>query len=607
MTLLTQTTLFLGAALLIVPLCHRFGLATVLGYLLTGILIGPNVLDLAGNAEAVLHFAEFGVVMLLFVIGLELEPSRLWVLKRSIFVLGGLQVVITGGLFTGIGMLCGFPLTTSAIAGFGLAMSSTAFVMQLLSDKKQLTARHGRKAFAVLLFQDIAVIPMLAVLPILSGESTQDYNLNYFAKVLGLFALLIIASRIVIRPFFRLIASSKANELLTAAALFIIIGIATVMDKLGLSMALGAFVTGVLLADSEYRHELEANIQPFKGLLLGLFFMAVGMSTDMHRLVNEPALIVGGALILMLVKFGLLTLISRLCGAPWQTSIRLGVTLAQGGEFAFVLFSAAANFHLLPNELGDRLILIVTLSMALTPLAFFALERFVEPRWTEQEHREDDEISEDDHDNPVVIAGFGRFGQIVARVLRMHKIGFTAIEGDARQVDFVRRFGNNIYYGNPGNIDLLRAAHLSSAKLFILAIDDVEDSVRTAEQVHRHFPHLQIYARARDRNHAYRLMEIGVKVICRETYLSALSLAEQSLVGLGLSPERAARGVETFKAYDDKLIIKQRAFYKDEASLIASTQEAMTELEQLFESDERAAEKQGELDEDLVDAELNRS
>lgn len=602
MTLLTQTTLFLGAALLIVPLCHRFGLATVLGYLITGIIIGPNVLDLAGNAEAVLHFAEFGVVMLLFVIGLELEPSRLWVLKRSIFVLGGLQVAVTGGLFTGIGILLGFAPTTSAIAGFGLAMSSTAFVMQLLADKKQLTARHGRKAFAVLLFQDIAVIPMLAVLPILSGESTQEYNLNYFAKVLGFFALLIVASRIVIRPAFRIIAASKANELLTAAALFIIIGIATAMDRLGLSMALGAFVTGVLLADSEYRHELEANIQPFKGLLLGLFFMAVGMSTDMHRLINEPVLIVGGALLLMATKFGLLTLISRILGAPWQTSIRLGVTLAQGGEFAFVLFSAAAGYHLLPTELGDRLILIVTLSMALTPLAFFILERYVEPTWNKEEQRDFDEIHEKDHDNPVVIAGFGRFGQIVARVLRMHKIGFTAIEGDARQVDFVRRFGNTIYYGNPAHVEMLRAARLDKAKVFILAIDDVNDSVRTAMQVRHYYPELTILARARDRRHAYMLMDIGVKVITREMFASSLEIAEQALVEAGLSPERAQQGVEQFRHYDEKLLVRQQAFYHDEESLIASNKEAMRELEELFESDERAADQQQETVEEEKEA-----
>jgi glutathione-regulated potassium-efflux system protein KefB len=589
MTLLTQAAVFLGAAILVVPLCHRFGLATVLGYLITGILIGPNVLDLAGDANTVLHFAEFGVVMLLFVIGLELEPSRLWVLRRSIFVLGGLQVMVTGALFTAFGVAIGFSVTTSFIAGFGLAMSSTAFVMQLLAEKKQLTARHGRESFAILLFQDMAVIPLLAILPILSGGGTQEYNLTYFAKVIGVFSLLILASRFVIRPFFRLVAASKANELLTAAALFIIIGIALAMDKLGLSMALGAFVTGVLLADSEYRHEIEANIQPFKGLLLGLFFMAVGMSTDMHRLINEPLLIVGGAVLLMSLKFIILVLIGKWVGNPWQTSIRLGITLAQGGEFAFVLFSSATTLKLLPLELSDRLILIVTLSMALTPLAFYLLEKLIEPRWNKQEKRAFDEIAADDHENPVVIAGFGRFGQIIARVLRMHKIRFTALEGDARQVDFVRRFGNNIYYGNPSHIEMLRAAKLDKAKVFILAIDDVNDSIRTAMQVRHYYPHLTILARARDRRHAYQLMDIGVKVITRELFASSLEIAEQALIGAGLSPERAKQGVDKFKAYDEQLLKRQQAFYHDEESLIASNKEAMQELEDLFESDERAA------------------
>lgn len=589
MTLLSQAAVFLGAALLVVPLCRRFGLATVLGYLITGILIGPNVFDLAGDANTVLHFAEFGVVMLLFVIGLELEPSRLWVLRRSIFVLGGLQVMVTGALFTAFGVAIGFSVTISFIAGFGLAMSSTAFVMQLLAEKKQLTTRHGRESFAILLFQDMAVIPLLAILPILSGGGSQEYNLTYFAKVIAVFGLLILASRFVIRPFFRLVVASKANELLTAAALFIIIGIALAMDKLGLSMALGAFVTGVLLADSEYRHELEANIQPFKGLLLGLFFMAVGMSTDMHRLINEPLLIVGGAILLMSCKFIVLVLIGKWVGNPWQTSIRLGITLAQGGEFAFVLFSSATTLKLLPLELSDRLILIVTLSMALTPLAFYLLEKWIEPRWNKQEKRAFDEIAADDHENPVVIAGFGRFGQIIARVLRMHKIRFTALEGDARQVDFVRRFGNNIYYGNPSHVEMLRAAKLDKAKVFILAIDDVNDSIRTAMQVRHYYPHLTILARARDRRHAYQLMDIGVKVITRELFASSLEIAEQALIGAGLNPERAKQGVDKFKAYDEQLLKRQQAFYQDEESLIASNKEAMQELEDLFESDERAA------------------
>ena len=590
MTLLTQTALFLGAALLIVPLGHRLGLATVLGYLLTGLILGPNLLDVAGNAGNVMHFAEYGVVMLLFLIGLELEPSRLWALKRQIFVLGGLQVMLTGLLFTGIGLLFGLKPVVAAIAGFGLSMSSTSFVLQLLADKKQLSAKHGRKSFAILLFQDIAVIPLLAVLPLLSGNSTQEYNLAYFGKVFAVFGLLIVASRFVVRPVFRVIAASGANELLTAAALFIILGITLLMEYLGLSMALGAFVTGVLLADSPYRHELEASIQPFKGLLLGLFFMAVGMSADIHLLISHPLLMIGGALGLMAMKFAVLTGIGKALGNTWQTSIRLGMVLSQGGEFAFVLFSTAAGYKLLPGKLGDQLILIVTLSMALTPLAFMILAKWIEPLWVQKEKREFDKI--EDHDSPVVIAGFGRFGQIVARVLRTHKIGFTALEGDARQVDFVRRFGNNIYYGNPSNLDLLRAAHLDKAKVFILAIDDVDDSIRTAVQVRHYFPNLPILARARDRRHAYMLMDLGVKVIFRETFLSSLDLARQTLVELGYDPARAERSVRTFRDYDEKLLKRQQAFYHDEESLIASNKEAMKDLEELFDSDEKALRKQ---------------
>jgi glutathione-regulated potassium-efflux system protein KefB len=590
MTLLTQTALFLGAALLFVPLGHRLGLATVLGYLLTGLILGPNLLNVAGNAGNVMHFAEYGVVMLLFLIGLELEPSRLWALKRSIFVMGGLQVTLTGLLFSGIGLLFGLKPTVAAIAGFGLAMSSTSFVLQLLAEKKQLSAKHGRKSFAILLFQDMAVIPLLAILPLLAGNSTQDYNLAYFSKVFAVFGLLIVASRFVVRPVFRLIAASGAHELLTAAALFIILGITLLMDYLGLSMALGAFVTGVLLADSPYRHELEASIQPFKGLLLGLFFMAVGMSADIHLLISKPLLIVGGALGLMALKFMVLAGIGKALGNSWQTSIRLGFVLSQGGEFAFVLFSTAAGYKLLPGWLGDPLILVVTLSMALTPLAFMVLERWVEPLWTEKEKREFDKV--EDHDSPVVIAGFGRFGQIVARVLRTHKIGFTALEGDARQVDFVRRFGNNVYYGNPSNLDLLRAAHIDKAKVFILAIDDVNDSIKTANQVRHYYPNLPILARARDRRHAYMLMDLGVNVIFRETFLSSLDLARQTLVELGYDPARAERSVRMFRDYDEKLLKRQQAFYHDEESLISSNVEAMKELADLFDSDEKALRRQ---------------
>ncbi len=580
-----QATIFLGAALLFVPLGKRFGIATVLGYLITGLILGPSVLDVAGDAESLLHFSEFGVVMLLFIIGLELQPSRLWALRRSIFLFGGLQVGLTGILLMGIlYQFFALQIDTAFIVGFGLALSSTAFVIQILNEKQQLSSTHGRAAFTTLLFQDIAVIPLLAVIPFLSGVREQSYDLIYFGKVFAVFAGLIFASRYIIRPFFKFVASSGASELLTAVALFIVMGVSILMGQIGLSMALGAFLTGVLLADSEYRHELEASIEPFKGLLLGLFFMSVGMLTDVKLILSEPVFIIGCALALMFIKFGVILAIAKILGNRWPTSIRLGVTLAQGGEFAFVLFSVASTQNVLAAELANTLNLIVTISMALTPVAFLLLEKVGEPLFAKSKpSREHDTIP--DHEHQVIIAGFGRVGQIIGRVLRMHNIEFTAIERSANRVDFVRKFGNQVYYGDPKNPEILRAAGISKAKLFILAIDDLERSITTAQYLHKNYPEMIILARARDRQHYYRLREVGVRHIWRETYLSSLDMSRESLQLLGISPEKARETVQTFRDYDDDLIERQQAIYDDEASMIASTQSAMAELESLFDED----------------------
>ncbi len=586
MKLLQTMIIFLGAALVMVPLLKRTGLASVIGYLATGVLLGPHVMGLISDTHEVLEFSEFGVVMLLFLIGLELQPSRLWVLRHSVFGLGGLQVLLTGLLFMGAGLIAGFSPAISFLVGFGLAMSSTAFVLQLLSEKNQLTSQHGRKAFAILLFQDLAVVPLLAAIPLLAGKSAAISWMDA-GKIMLVAALFAISSRTLVRPAFRFIASAGAREMFTAAALFIVIGSAILTELLGVSMAMGAFAAGVLLADSEYRHELEASLQPFKGLLLGLFFIAVGMTADVALLAREPLAMIGLALLLMTLKFLLLMLIGRLSGADLHCNVHLGVALSQGGEFAFVLFTAAASGKLLPPALAEQLILVVTLSMALTPLAFMVLEKVVDPWLRREEKREFDTVPE--HDTPVIIAGFGRFGQIVARVLRMHHIPFTALEADVRQVDFVRRFGNRVYYGNPANTELLRAAGAAKARIFVLAMDNVEDSVRTAESVRHYFPHIAVYARARDRAHAYRLMDLGVKVINRETYLSSLDMAEKVLAGLGLSAEKAASGVARFRQYDEELMTRQHAIYQDEASLMETTRQAMEELESLFESDEQAA------------------
>ena len=583
--LMLQATIFLGAALLFVPLGKRFGLATVLGYLITGLILGPSVLDVAGDAESLLHFSEFGVVMLLFIIGLELQPSRLWALRRSIFVLGGLQVGVTGVLLMGlVYSIFPFHLDTAFIVGFGLALSSTAFVLQILTEKQQLSSTHGREAFTILLFQDIAVIPLLAVIPFLSGVREQSYDLIYFAKVFAVFGGLIVASRYVVRPFFKFVASSGATELLTAVALFIVMGVSILMGQIGLSMALGAFLTGVLLADSEYRHELEASIEPFKGLLLGLFFMSVGMLTDVNLIMAQPLFIIGCAVALMLIKFGVIAVIAKALGNRWPTSIRLGVTLAQGGEFAFVLFSVANSQNVLRPELANMLNLIVTLSMALTPVAFLLLEKIGEPYFAKRKpSREFDTIP--DHEHPVIIAGFGRMGQIIGRVLRMHNIEFTAIERSANRVDFVRKFGNQVYYGDPKNPEILRAAGIGKARLFIIAVDDLERSITTAQFLRHNYPNLVILARARDRQHYYRLREAGVRHIWRETYLSALDMSRESLQLLGVAPEKARETIQTFRDYDDDLIERQQAIYDDEARMIESAQSAIAELESLFDED----------------------
>ncbi|MGO2885400.1 MAG: monovalent cation:proton antiporter-2 (CPA2) family protein, partial [Psychrobacter celer] len=583
--LMLQATIFLGAALLFVPLGKRFGIATVLGYLITGLILGPSGLDVAGNAESLLHFSEFGVVMLLFIIGLELQPSRLWALRRSIFVLGGLQVGLTGMLLMWLlHQFFSLALDTAFIVGFGLALSSTAFVLQILTEKQQLSSTHGREAFTILLFQDIAVIPLLAVIPFLSGVREQSYDLLYFGKVFAVFAGLIFASRYVVRPFFKFVASSGASELLTAVALFIVIGVSILMGQIGLSMALGAFLTGVLLADSEYRHELEASIEPFKGLLLGLFFMSVGMLTDVKLILAEPIFIIGCAIALMVIKFAVITAIAKVSGNRWPTSIRLGVTLAQGGEFAFVLFSVASAQNVLRPDVANTLNLIVTISMALTPLAFLLLEKIGEPLFAKSKpSREYDAIP--DHEHQVIIAGFGRVGQIIGRVLRMHNIEFTAIERSANRVDFVRKFGNQVYYGDPKNPEILRAAGIKKARVFILAIDDLERSITTAQYLRKNYPDMIVLARARDRQHYYRLREVGVRHIWRETYLSSLDMSRESLQLLGISPEKARETVQTFRDYDDDLIERQQAIYGDEASLIESAQSAMAELESLFDED----------------------
>jgi len=584
MHLLEQVAIFLLVAVLLVPLFQRLKLGAVLGYLVAGMLIGPWGLGVVSAVESTLQFAEFGVVLLLFLIGLELDPARLWTLRRTVFGLGGAQVAVTGAVIALTTIAAGLTWQAALIVGMGGAMSSTALVISSLAERGQLQTRHGRESFAILLFQDLAVIPLLALLPLLAA-SAEHGGAHWAAAAKGIAAIAVViaGSRLVVRPALKFIAGHSSREVFTAAALLLVVGSALIMEKIGLSMSLGAFLAGVLLADSEFRHELEADIEPFKGLLLGLFFIAVGMSANLALISSAPLTVFGLAFALMLAKFVLMYTISRATGAPNDTAQRIAVALSQGGEFAFVLFSTATGLGVFDLETSQLLVMVVTLSMLLAPFVFAAHERLI-VRWIERRSAPEYDVIVGPG-NPVIIAGFGRFGQIVSRVLRMCDIPSTALEANYQQVDFVRRFGNKIYFGDASRLDLLQAAKAGEAKLFVLAIDDVEASVKTAALVRRHFPNLPMLARARNRVHYFRLRDLGVKLIYRETFPSSLEVAHQALLRLGLGIAAAQRAVTLFKQHDEAQLEVQHAVHHDEAQLIQTAQQAAEQLKELFEAD----------------------
>jgi glutathione-regulated potassium-efflux system ancillary protein KefC/glutathione-regulated potassium-efflux system protein KefB len=583
MPLLEQIAIFLLMTVLMVPLFQRFKLGAVLGYLAAGMLLGPSALGVVANVEATLHFAEFGVVLLLFLIGLELDPARLWSLRRPVFGLGGAQVGITGIVLALAAYMFGLGWQAAIVVGFACAMSSTALVLSSLAERGQFATRHGRESFAVLLFQDLAVIPLLALLPLLGDEAKSAANWVSAAKGLAAIAAVIIGSRVIVRPILKFIASHSSREVFTAAALLLVIGTAIIMTKIGLSMALGAFLAGVLLADSEFRHELEANIEPFKGLLLGLFFIAVGMSADLVLMYHTPYLIIGLALGLMALKFVLMYGIARAAGAGNENAQRTAVALSEGGEFGFVLFAAGVGLGVFGRDIAQLMVMVVTVSMLLAPGAIALHERLL-ARWLERTRApEFDTI--DEPGNPVIIAGYGRYGQIVSRVLRMCGVSFTALEANYQQVDFVRRFGNKVYFGDASRLDLLNAAKTGEARLFVLAIDDVEASVKTAAVVRRHFPNLPVLARARNRVHYFRLRDLGIKVIYRETFPSSLEAAHQALLRLGFGVAAAEHAVMLFKQHDETQLDTQYAVHHDESQLIQSAKQAAVQLKELFESD----------------------
>jgi len=586
MTFLHSAAVFLLAAVIAVPIARRCGLGGILGYLAAGVVIGPAGLGLVYAVSDVFHFAEFGVVLLLFIIGLELQPSRLWTMRQSILGLGVMQLFITGGALALIARFFGLGPGGAAVVGLTLSLSSTAFALQTLAEKRQLTTRHGRAAVAILLLQDLAVIPLLALVPLLVPGARGPMDSAGAIAALGTIGVLIataVVGRYVLRYALRIVASIQMQEVFTALALLTVVGAAMLMEHLGLSAALGAFLAGVLLADSEYRHELQADLEPFKGLLLGLFFIAVGMSLNLSLLLVEPLTILAMVAGLFLVKGVILFGLGRANGLSTASARSLAVAVAQGGEFAFVVLGVAAGAALIDRTMADRLVVVVGLSLVATPL-LFALNGWIERR--EQARQKPEGVWDvPPADRQVIIAGFGRFGQIVGRILRARRIPFTALEISSEQVGFVRNYGNQVYYGDASRLELLHAAHAERAIAFVLAIDDVEASVRTAEMIRRHFPNLKIYARARNRSHAYRLMELGIKVVWRETFLTALDMARQVLIDLGLSEYAADRSVALFRENDERRLYSLYGEHQNEDRMRELAKKAAKELEDLFAQD----------------------
>ncbi|WP_342650185.1 monovalent cation:proton antiporter-2 (CPA2) family protein [Pseudomonas sp. REB1044] len=587
-SLLQTAVIFLLAAVVAVPLAKRLQLGAVIGYLLAGVAIGPQALGLIRDTESVAHISELGVVLLLFIIGLELSPRRLWLMRKAVFGAGLAQVLLTGCLIGAIAWF-GFGQTLSAavVLGLGLALSSTALGLQSLAESRQLNAPHGRLAFAILLFQDIAAIPLIALVPLLASGADNSHgdNLEHGLRIVGSIAIVIVGGRYLLRPLFRIVARTGLPEVSTATALLVVIGTAWLMEEAGISMALGAFLAGLLLADSEYRHELESQIEPFKGLLLGLFFISVGMGANLGLLLDAPVLLLGLTLLLVAVKLPLLMLVGRAVGGLSRVSaLRLGLVLAAGGEFAFVVFKLGKDEGLFDAYTYDLLLMTITLSMALTPLLLLASARLIKrpaPAREVPEHYRSIQA-----DTPrVVIIGMGRMGQIVARILRAQKVPFIALDTSVDAIEMTRSFEQApVFYGDPLRPEVLHAAKVGQAEYFVITIDDAEAAVRIAERVKQEYPHLKVIARARNRQHVHKLVDVGAEPI-RETYYSSLEMTRLTLIGLGLSEAQAADRIQRFTEHDQQVLEAQGRVRDDRAKVMQTAQEARVELQRLFESD----------------------
>jgi glutathione-regulated potassium-efflux system ancillary protein KefC len=583
--LLGNALVYLAAAVIAVPIAKRLGLGAVLGYLLAGIAIGPWGLRLVTEVEDILHFSEFGVVLLLFVIGLELDSKRLWSLKRPIFGWGGAQVAACTAILFGIALLLGIGWKAGLIAALGLSLSSTAIALATLQEKHLLATPAGSAGFAILLFQDIAAIPMIAAIPLLGVAASQGEGNGWLGalKVGAVIAAIIVSGRYLVRPLLRIIAKTGMREIFTAFTLLLVIAIAMLMQWVEMSMALGSFLAGVLLAESEYRHALETDIEPFKGLLLGLFFIAVGMSVDFGVFLAQPWLVLGLVAAFLAAKVAVLYLLSKRFAIAKAQQLHFALLLSQGGEFAFVVFGAAATAHVFTPDTASLLVVVVALSMVATPLLLLAHDKLIAPHLADGDKRPHDKIEAED--NPVIIAGFGRVGQIIGRLLYANRIGATVLDHDPDQIDLLRKFGFKVFYGDATRLDLLESAGIAKAKVLVVAVDDIDDSLNLIDAVRHAYPKLAIVARARNVTHYYKLRDRGVTLIERETFDASLQLGRSVLQQLGFGAYRARQAAMKFRMHNLALLETLYPHYRDQQRVMSLAKQGRDELEEMFARD----------------------
>ena len=611
---LTNSLIYLSAAVLVVPLSRALGLGSIIGYLVAGIAIGPWGLGLVSSVEDVLHFAEFGVVLMLFLVGLELEPKRLWNLRRPIFGWGLAQVASCAVVLFGVGWLAGAGWRVALVAALGLALSSTAIALQVFGERNLLKTRSGQAGFSILLFQDVAAIPILALLPLLAGAAAGAHPVTGLdrlfegLKIVGVIAGIVFGGRLALRPLLRWIARSNTPEIFTATALLLVVAIAALMQFVHLSMALGAFLAGVLLAESEYRRELETDIEPFKGLLLGLFFIAVGMSINFGVLIAQPLMMALLVVSFMVVKLVVIYALAKAMGVPYQQRPVFTLLLAQGGEFAFVVFQAAGP-TVLPPEVKSLLIGAVALSMLLSPLLLVAIDKWVLPRYTADAKNAGpkiDEISEQ-QEPKVLILGFGRYGQIVGRLLWSQGLPLTVLDHDSDTVEGLREFGFRVFYGNATRLDLLRTAGAATARVVVVAVDDIEQSLTIVDLLRDNFPQARIVARARNLGHLYQLRDRGVEHIEREVFESSLRSARATLEGLGWPAYEARETAMRFRDRNIRLMDATYPHYKDRAKVIAVAKEGRQQFEEQMTKEREERQKRSGIDWGKLEAETERS